>query len=260
MATINEGAPKRRITNLNGAEINVNVLDQNTRAFDANFSQVIGVPSTLTVLPAIDDWTITVSASHGIIVGDQLVVYDAAADRLYVGNVLVVATNVITLDTPMNFAYPIATSVVLRSTKEMNVDGSTTRQTFSISPPIKSRIDITRILIQMTTTNFPEMAEFGDITGGIVGGVVLRSVNGINVNYFNVKTNGELVNLMHDVNYYEAAKQGTNGLGGRLTYAGPSNHGVVIELGQDDSLEVIIQDDLSSLLSFRMIASGHVHP
>jgi len=236
----------------------VNVQDQHTRAFDVFFSQTVGTPTTLSIDAVINAWTVTLTAGHGAIAGEQLVIYDVAADRLYVGGILVVATNVITLDTPISYDYLAVSSVVVRATRDLNVNGASTRQTFAVAPPITSPIDITRIMFQMTTTDFPEMNMFGDIAGGLTRGLVLRVVNGINVNYFNVKTNGELVNLMYDVSFYEAAKHGVNGLGGRLTYGGTSKHGVTIRLGTGDSLEIIIQDDLTSIPQFHMIASGHV--
>jgi len=246
------------VTNKILSGIDVNIQDQHSRAFDTFFSQVIGSPILLTADATIDSWTISLATGHGVLVGEQVVVYDYVDDRLYVGNALASATNIVTLDTPINYDYHAVHSVSVRSTKEMNVNGAITRQTFSVAPPIQSSVDITRIMFQMTTTAFPEMDMFGDIASGITRGIVLRAVNGINVNYFNIKSNGEMVNLMHDVDFYEAAKHGTNGLGGRLTYGGQSKHGVTIRLGAGDSLELIIQDDLTSILSFRMIATGHV--
>jgi len=225
---------------------------------DAYFSQIIGVSSSLTTQAIEHSYNISVTVGSGIIVGDQIVMYNGEADRVYIGNVLDVITNTIVLDTPINFNYSVVGATIVRSTKEMNVDGSVNRQTFAISPPIGVKIDITRIMFQMVTTNFPEMDMFGDITNGLVRGVVVRSVNGKTVNYFNVKTNGELVNLMYDVSFYEAAKHGVNGLGGRLTYAGQSKHGSAIRLEQGDTLEAIVQDDLTDILSFRMIGTYHV--
>ncbi|GAG07260.1 unnamed protein product, partial [marine sediment metagenome] len=158
--------------------------------------------------------------------------------------------------------YPTATTSVIRSTKDMNVDGSVTRKTFAITPPVDIEIDVTRIMFQMITTGFPELNMFGDIVGasppfGLFRGVVFRVVNGKNVNYFNAKQNSDLALLMYDVKEYEAAKHGVNGIGGRLTYSGQSKHGVTIRLALGDTLEIIIQDDLTSLLKFRMLAAFH---
>jgi hypothetical protein len=171
--------------------------------------------------------------------------------------VLTVVTNTITLDIPLNFSFPSATSVVERTTIDMNVDGSTTRQTFTVSTPISIELDVTRVMFQMITTNFPELDMFGDIAGGLTRGIVFRVVNGARVNYFNVKDNSDLALLMYDVKEYEAAKHGANGIGGRLTYAGQPKHGVTIRLEQGDTLEIIISDNITSILKFRMSVSFH---
>jgi len=105
------------------------------------------------------------------------------------------------------------------------------------------------IPVEMTST---------DIGGGLTRGLVLRVSNGVNVNYFNVKTNGDLVNIMYDVKFYEAAKQGVYGLGGRLTYAGSEKHGVTIRLTQGDTMDMIVQDDLTTLLDFKAVATFHL--
>ena len=141
----------------------------------------------------------------------------------------------------------------------MAVDGSTTRQSFFIRPEGTIEIDITRVIFQIICNDPPEFDDFGDITGGLQRGVVFRQVNGGHVNLFNLKTNGEIANLMYDVEVYEQSKvQGVNGISGRLTYGGPSKHGVTLRIGNGTYLEVIIQDDLSSLATFKLIASGHV--
>lgn len=241
----------------NGA-VPINIQDQHTRAFDVFFSQTIGSPTTLTTDAVINTYSVSLTAGHGTLVGEQLVVYDVGSDRVYVGKVLTTATNTVGLNVPLNFNYPSATSVVARSTKEMNVDGSVTRQTFAVSPPIQSPVDITRVMFQMITTDYPELNMFGDIAGGLARGIVFRVVNGINVNYFYAQDNADLSLLMYDVKDYEAAKHGVNGLGGRMTYASPGKHGVAIRLETGDSLEVIIQDNLTSILKLRMLAVGHV--
>ncbi len=231
--------------------------------FDVYFSQIETDASTLSVDASIDAYTFEATAGHTITVGTQLVLFDSVSNRIFVGEALVAGATTIDLDTPLNFSYPAATTTIVTSDKEMNVDGSVTRQTFSVAPPILSgSIHITRIMFQMTTVEFPELNMFGDIVGptstGLVRGLMVRVVNGRNINLFNVDTNGELVNLMFDLNFYEAAKHGVNGLSGRFTYGGPGKHGGPIELGPGDSIEAIVQDPLQTLLSFRMIAAGYL--
>lgn len=243
----------------NGA-IPINVQDQTTKAFDFPFSKRVGDYMSLAVDGIQDAYTVTMSPGHTFAVGDSIVMQDIEAKRGMAAGVLGVAGDVLTLDMPLTFRYRAATTVVAEITSEMNVNGAVTRQTFEVSHSLDVAIDVTRIMFELTCTDPPAFQEFGDIAApGLTRGVACRVVNGENNNLWNVKTNADLALLMYDVTIYEQAQPfNVNGIAGRLTYGGQTKHGVVIRLAQDQPLEVIIQDDLTSLLSFRMSAAGHV--
>ena len=65
---------------------------------------------------------------------------------------------------------------------------------------------------------------------------------------------------MYDVVYSDKAPAGYFGLNFRRTFGGQNKNGVVIRLCADDSdtLQVIIQDDLTDLDDFSVIAQGHI--
>lgn len=240
--------------------IPVAIQDQHTPAFDALFNQVVGSPTTLDSNAAINAYSIAVTSGHGFTVGDYIVLTDIVAARIFWAVVLATpdATQV-DLDRPVNFEFKPTDTVVTEVTTALNVDGSSTRQTFTVGTPANLELDITRILLEITCTAAPDFSDFGDITSGLTRGVVCRVVNGLNTNLFNVKSNGDMALLMHDVGIYAGERAfNVNGISGRLTYGGQSKHGVTIRLAADESLEIIIQDDLTSLLSFRMQASGHL--
>jgi len=237
----------------------VNVQDQHTSASDPYFAQVQGDPIFLLNPGVLHEYTIDLVTGHGFIAGDELVLYESEGNRVFISSAISVGTNTIQLADPLNYDYESPTSICLKYTSELNVDGSTDRQTFSIRPP-NNQVDVTRVMFQMVTTNYCELDMFGDIIDGLTRGLVMRkrgANGGETTNYFNMITNAKMALLMYDVNLYEAAKHGVNGLGGRLTYGGQSKHGVTIRLDVGESLEVIIQDDLSDLLGFKMLASLH---
>jgi len=226
--------------------INVNVVDPTSKAGDIFFSQVVGVTSTLASEGTIDTKIFTASVGHGIVAGDQLVIYDDVADRLYIGCVIVggVAGDVITMDTPFNYTYPIG-SFIVRSSRDMVVDGSVTPQIFEVTAPIDIDLHVTSINISMFTGDVTGLDLFGD-RPALLNGVVLRLQNHINVNYFNVKTNGGFSHIAKDVYTLIAAQGwGTNGIGLNIQYAGNDGHGAVITLAKGDKLQLIIQDDLT---------------
>jgi len=100
----------------------------------------------------------------------------------------------------------------------------------------------------------------GKFGGGsaLTNGIVLRANNGDMTNIWNVKSNGEIALLAFDAQYADKAPAGLNGFRFRNTYGGQSKHGVVIRLGFSEKLELLVQDDLTGLDGFTMMAQGHV--
>lgn len=246
----------------NGA-IPVNVQDQTTVPFDFFFVQDKGVPTTVNVETAVDDNSVTVASSAGCLVGDYFGMFNAdnASDnRSYFGTILSIAGNVLTLDTPIDFAFQVGDTAAC-FTRELNVTGTVSNPEYfavEVGPNATQSIDITRIMVSMTTDTVPNLVKFGDLDA-LTNGLVLRRINGRTNNIWNIKTNGELANLCFDYDPYVATnpQQGENGAKFRYTFAGQDKHGVAVRLEPGDKLEAIVQDDLSGLLGFRIIAEGH---
>lgn len=243
----------------NGA-IPINIQDQHSRAFDVFLTQDVGSSTTLTTDVIEDAYTMSATTGHGLIQGDMFILRDSVGQRGWTGIVITVAgDNTVNVDRPISFAFPSASTVVQEVSKDMNVNGAITPVTFKLSSPLLDELDITRIMIQMTTTDVALWDEFGDIASGATfRGIQCRLVNGETADLWNAKTNGELANLMYDIQFFDATHpQAVNGIAGRMTYAGQAKHGVTLRIGAGESLEVIVQDDLSSLLTFHIIVAGH---
>jgi len=219
--------------------------------------------ATLAVNAVIDSRLLVVTDSTGIVIGDWLGVFSGAvANQFYFGEVLAVAGNNITVDSPLDFAFEAGDQMV-NTTRDLNVDGSITPQTFEVRGPGQvsgQAVDITRIMIQMTCDNAPDFGKFGDIVNGLTNGVVLRQNNGVLKNIWNIKLNLELANYAYDYTVYDASNpaQGVHGIAVRYTFGGRDKHGTNIRLFPGETLELIIQDNLSTLLSFRIIAEGRL--
>jgi hypothetical protein len=146
----------------------------------------------------------------------------------------------------------------------MSVNGSSTNQIFKIrgtegQVDVPITLDITRIIAIMDTDTVPQWTDFGDIAGGLTVGCQLRVVNGVTTNIHNVKSNEEIAARCYDLaTLTSVIPTGSNGIWFRMTFAGPDKHGVAIRLEVDESLEYIVSDDLTGLLSFKVIAEGHV--
>jgi len=236
--------------------------DQHTDAIIAHFNQVTN-QTTLSGPIALNDRILPVVSATGISVGTYLILFDAASIRFSTFFVTAVNSLNITVDSPSDFAYPAGTNVDVATT-ELGVNGSATPQVFGLrgsgAPPgVELTFHVTRLIFQILTSSNPALDLFGNLTA-LTNGLLLRARNGKKKNIFNVKTNGELQNLMYDVDYFAAVNpvQGTPGLMGRLTFGSPGKMGVVIELPIGEDLEFWVQDNLSGLDHFHVIAEGHI--
>jgi hypothetical protein len=235
----------------------VNVQDQTTPPVLVYLNQVDG--NTTLVDPFIIGETIVnVSSTATISVGDYVGIFNVANARFYVGNVLSVSGNAVTMDTPSDFNFSIGDRFQ-DGTKEMNVDGSVTPQIFGLraDPNLNITVDVTRFIIHILDQTSMDDNKFGGINA-LTNGIVLRRKDGFYQNIFNVKTNGEFGELAYDKTYDAKAPAGFYGFTSRLTFGGQTKIGVVIRLSPGEDIQLIIQDDLTGLDSFRIMVEGHL--
>lgn len=210
--------------------------------------------STIAIATAKDAVVVNVADASTFVVGNLLTIWSIVGARWYQGKILSIATNAVTVDTPVDYEYQIGDTVSC-GTINMAVDGSVTPKIFSLrssDPGIPLTGVITRIIIEMTTTTEPGWNEFGDLAA-LTKGIVLRRVDGTYQNILNVKTNAEMAGVMFDLNSIDATKFGVYGIKARLTF---TRIGAGIELGVGDDLQLIINDNLSTLVSFTGMAQG----
>lgn len=254
--------PALAVETKSGDKLDVVLQDQTTPPFDFYFLQAIGSPTTLAVTGAINDTSITVASDAGFTVGNVVGVFTGA--RYYFGIVLAKpGGNVLNLDTPLDFAYT-AGSNVIAATRELDVNGSIgSPEIFVVSGPGGAagglEIDIVRLMISMITSSAADLSLFGNLAA-LTNGIVLRRNDGTVRNIWNAKTNLDLLNLAYDLTIYQSTNpaQGVDGIGCRYTFGGQDKHGTVVRLGVNETLELLIQDDLTGLDQFRIIAAGSV--
>lgn len=252
--------------------LDVVLNDQHTQPLDLYFVQAIGDTVTLNNNVAIDDTVVSLSSVVNYSVGTYVGIFSQSVsdERFYFGEVLSILGNNITLDTPLDFNFSSA-DMSVPLTRDLNVDGSASCETFIIAAPpsldnifadspmdSNISVDVIRFIVSMTMGSAGDDSRFGDIANGLTNGIVLRRTDGVQNNIFNVKTNGELLNLAFDGDYTDKSGGSNFGFRSRYTFGGQEKHGVSIRLLSDDSLDLIICDDLSSLVGFRVVASGHV--
>jgi len=214
---------------------------------------------TIKTNTSIDDTTITLNVGHGVSSGDHILLYQG--NNFFVAEALSVAVDDITIDSPLDFAYD-TTAIGIRGNTNLNVDGSVTPVIFSVSPKNLTdgvSWDITRFIAIIEDNSAMDTSTFGGLSA-LTNGVVFRSKNGITKNIFNVKTNGDFASEAFDVGYDDRAPSGSFGFRVRRTFSGQDKNGVVIKLQSttNDEFQIIINDDLTGLTHFHVIAQGYV--
>jgi len=260
MSNFSNDLAKRLLASMPNRGVDVNVQDQTTPPVLFRLNQVIG-ETTLAIATSIGDKSVTVTDSTGMVIGQYVSILSAPDNRFYLAKILGISGDIVTLDTPLDFAFPIGSGVAFRNAN-MNVNGSVTPQVFSVRgdvADIAAEIDITRIIFSMTCDTVVTFAKFGDLTA-LTNGIVLRRKNGDYNNIFNIKSNAEIAGLMYDMTIYSAdnPQQAVDGLNARLTFGGQNKIGVVIRIAAGEDLQLIVQDDLSGLLNFEIMVEGHI--
>lgn len=252
--------------NPNGG-IDVNVQDQTSPALITKFNNV--QETTTLTAPAVQfSYTIEVASTTGMFLptatenGAFLILFDVASERFMVCSVISIAGTTVTIDTQIDFAFPVDTIVDIAITN-MNVNGSVTPQIFGIRglgtvPGIDLTYDITRIIFTGLTNSAVSLALFGDLPK-LLRGLTLRHRDGEVNNIFNVKSNLELEGITLDWVPYAASNpaQGQDGFAARLTFASQGKIGVAQRIGPGEDLEFVVQDDLTDLVLLEVIAEGH---
>jgi hypothetical protein len=237
----------------------INAVDHTSQSIDFFFGRLDNL-TTLSAQANPEDKTLTLTSTTGFVDGTIAGVFSANdPDVIYLGEQIGAPVgSVITMDTPIDQELQIG-SAVAGVRKNMNVDGSVTPQSFQIGPVgvgSTATIEITRLMGHILDSTAMDDGKFGGIAA-LTNGCVLRKHDGVIKNIWNIKTNGDIALICYDLKYSDKAPGGQFGLNFRNTYASQAGHGVALELVPGEYLELIVQDDLTGLDKFFMMAQGH---
>lgn len=248
------------IGSLSGA-IDVHVADVH-RIVVNDYLHRHGTGTTLTAAVIAGDTDINVTSAAGFIVGGyvHMGTIPVTTEPVHPQITDIIANNIF-LDRPLDNNYANGEDV---SVAVVNMSGVGSL-IGALAAPIKYRYlpqtgrkeHITRIILSMTHSSAGSDDQFGGIPA-LLNGVVLRvSINGQIGTFTNWKNNSDITLDMFDVEYSDKAGPGLFGTKGRGSF---SRIGVVVALDDatGDYFEILIQDDLQDLTSFRIKAQGHV--
>ena len=228
-----------------------------------HFIQAKGAATALSLADTLDSYTIEVDNSTGFLDGDLLGVFCSTGEYCFTRQIGAPVGNIITVGTPLQRKFAVGCNV-LNFTSEMAVNGTLGvggREVFQIGPVGSEAnvvVEITRLLGVITCAQEPDDSKFGHLAQ-LARGCVLRKNNDEYLNYANFRVNGDIAMFAGSpINYTDKAGGGVYSAAFELPFAGQSKHGVAVRLDPGDTLEMLIQDDLSGISSFRMLAEGHI--
>ena len=213
--------------------------------------------TTLAVDASYESRTVELTDSTGFAAGQCLRIIDPTIDRYYCGRIVSMLANNVTIDTPLDANYTSGAQVITAN-GNMAVDGSVTPVTFKLrhgDPSVSKKFHITRIIFNCITAGAVDLNKFADQTV-LTNGLMLRTVNGHTKNNFTLKSNLDIAGLAYDFDVYTASNpsQGVNGFACRFTFL---NLETRLDVETDGNIEVIVQDDLTGITTFRITAEGH---
>jgi len=232
-----------------------------TQIVNQGFHQDSAVTTTLTAQAVAGSTTLSFTSAVGFAVGSFIEIDNTATGDSESHHPIITAIvgTVITLDSPLDRTYEIGDIVTL-AIHNLNVVASIgAAESFYIAPHTGDKWHLTRILIEMTMDTAGDNALFGDLPS-LTNGIALRKYDGTTglFNTFTVwKNNGDIATDVYDVSYIARSDNaGSFGINIRGTF---TRSGGIVELDgtAGDYIEVLVQDDLSGLISFKAKCQGH---
>jgi hypothetical protein len=190
--------------------------------------------------------------------GDEILLLDVISNWSFYAEVTYTNANgYIGIDRTIDHSFATNGTICRLVTSEMAVDGSVTNLVYTVRAGT-TPIDITRIMLVMTDATAMDDGKFGGLAS-LSNGITIRVVDGFNKTMFNWDNNGEIGLYCYDTDYVPAAQgpAGNPSFKARITWGGQSKHGMVIRLSGDDLLQIIIRDNLTGLISLKVVAEGH---
>jgi len=239
--------------------INVHDADVHSIPINEFFHEHTGVLTTLAVAITPQDRSITVNSVVGFAIGDRIQIEDGVIETTF-PQIRDIIGNVITLDRPLDNAFDVD-DIVEQVSINMNTDGSLVPVSYKIIPDLNQEWHIITITISLTHTSASDPSQFGDITDGLLNGVILRAYNGAAGQYrtlTNWKTNAQIGLDFGGVDYIPKAGGGDNSTFAVANIKFVSGAVPDLKGANGDFLEILIQDDLTSLITVNGKVQGHI--
>lgn len=245
-----------------GIPLDVMLTDQTSDIINFKFFQEEN-ETALSADTEIGDREFSVLDATGISEGKNIHIVDSVNQRGMVCEVTGVSGTDISIDRPLDFSYPSGAVIVISST-DMAVDGSTTEQIFRFrltNYDVPDYFDITKIRFICITAGPVDLSLFGDLTA-LTNGITIRKKysDGSYRNQVTFKSNAEMAGRFGNWTPFAATNpaQGVDGFLAEWNCAGQHEQGVALRVGPEIDLEIVLSDGLEGLTIFAAYGIGHL--
>lgn len=246
-------------------EIDVNIQSQTSSLFQFLLMVEQKTDITLTSPISIDDTIVNVSPGHGFtstiavpVPGEFMVCRNG--NSFFQLRVVDVNVNAITVEAPIDSAYPIEGTTVVRGNTRMDIDGLVTPVDFQFSfngdAGANVPIDIQGIVFTFQSgATVPDDGTFGGIPA-LTKGLLLRKVNSENFGLGNYTSNQEFRDVGGIIEYSDKAPSGTNATNIFIDIEGRFGQVIRLDPRIPDRIFARNQDNLAGLDKFTISLLG----
>lgn len=248
------------ISSLNGA-INTHDADPHRIVYNQFLHYDTATTTTLAVATVVGATQITLASAVGFAVGDQIKIENGGQEPTF-PRIRTLVGAVATLDRPLTLAHAIGADVTKVYTNIAQAGLTTTASVaspvvFTSHIPVGVIVHVTGMSIVITDNSAMDFTTFGGITALANGCVPSVYSNGVFGTYTNWKSNFDISSDSFPVEYVSKVGGGEFGLSAIYNIKDATEAIVYLDGSLGDRFQLIVQDDLTALTTFRIKLQGH---
>lgn len=233
--------------------VDVAIQDQHSQPVEL-YLHIHLVDPAITVNTLIGDESITVDANTSIAAGQVITIYEGT--RFYQSIVTGVSSLVVSLASPLDFAFTTDADVHIGPWNLAVNGASTTQEAVIIAPPLV-KFDLYTIAVSMTDDAVMDSSKFGGISA-LTNGILFQHVDGTTKNLPLIVNNSGFNEFGFDVEYDPKPPSGVYGLRAAKSYNIKNGVSIRLDGTTADELKCLIRDDLTGLTLMSITVQGHV--
>lgn len=231
-----------------------------THPFSQYFNRPTGVQTTLSADLSSGSTAISIASATGFVVGQNISIKNTHEETTF-PRITAITGTLIALDRPIDMPFTTGDLVAVVNTNMAQSGGTLEAPlSYKIIPRPNQSWDLKTLILSMTHNSAGSMDLFGNLAP-LTNGVVIRAYSGRSGGFFtftNWKANQDIKDDIYQVTFDERAPSTSYGTSGKGELEGNTGAIPRINGADGDYMEILIQDNLSGLISFRIKAQGRI--